>query len=1057
MSTTIRNRRRARANRSCPRLEALEARLAPATLVNATTVTYQDVDGDNVTVHISKPVFSAATINQVLTFDTGTATSGNATPQQLQLIDLSQLASPAAAGGATLSVTAARDPIHGGDGFANIGFINATGIDLGPVTIHGDLGKIDAGTSTPTTTPGLATLTVQSMGRFGTTTQAASPTPDLVSNITGKLSALTVKSDIVGAFINVNGGTLGQIGPVTIGGSLEAVSGVANSGSIQSGGNMGPVTIAGDIVGGDSQFAGSVLSAGGLAQLTVGGSIEGGAGSTSGVVDALNNMGPVRVGVNLMGGAGQASGSIHTFTGKIGSISIGGSVIGGSGPGVDLSGNGTLFWGAGSIASQLDIGLVTVGGSLEGGSGAGSGAIVTVAGKIEGLIPGTTILAGPSIGGSVVGSSGNFSALIYSAGDLGPVVVKGDVRGGTGQSCGEIVSNGGQIAGITVGGSLVGGSGTANDEGAILSFTNLGPVTIGGDVLGGSGQFSGWIAAGGFTNSTTGNLASVKVGGSVIGGTAADSGEVVSLTNMGPARISGDIRGGSQPFTGFLAAGGFASSTMGALTSATVGGSLIGGDGNNSGIIAAHFALGPVVVSGRVQGGSGANSGEIDSQTSTVSSVTVGGSLLGGSNTNTGEILGTTALGPVKIGANVIGGSGQHSGEIDCSNGTVATVTVAGSLVGGDGNDSGEAFSSANMGLVSIGGDVRGGNGTNSGAIHSNNGNLAGVTVKGSLVGAAGNFSGDIDTPSSIGPVSVGGDVLGGTGKTTGTIAGEKNMGAVSIGGSLVGGSTGPGGSGVIATAGNLGPVSIGGNLVGGSISGSATVNVDGSGYILGVQISSITIGGSIIAGSNTNTGTGSTLTHDGSIRAGVIGSITVNGSLIGNRTNPVIIAAAGTGGTGSDVAIGSLKVGGRVELANILAGYGPDTNGLTDGSGPITDAGDGQASIGTVKVGGDWIQSNLVAGATAGADNLFGTADDTEIGTETTEDLIARIASILIGGQVLGTPPSVNSTDHYGFVAEDIGSFAVGGTAFSLKAGPSNDGPLAVGATGDVALFEVP
>jgi hypothetical protein len=158
-----------------------------------------------------------------------------------------------------------------------------------------------------------------------------------------------------------------------------------------------------------------------------------------------------------------------------------------------------------------------------------------------------------------------------------------------------------------------------------------------------------------------------------------------------------------------------------------------------------------------------------------------------------------------------------------------------------------------------------------------------------------------------------------------------------------------------------------------------------------------------------------------------------------------------------SDLAIGSLTVLGRVELANILAGYDASTNGLTDGSGAITGAVNGVASIGAVKIGGDWIQSNLVAGSSPGSDNLFGTADDTEIGAEGGEDLVARIASILIAGQVLGTPGTQSTSDHYGFVAEDIGSFAAGGTVFALKPGPSNgQPPLAVSATGDVSLFEV-
>ncbi|MBO0701067.1 MAG: hypothetical protein J2P46_21910, partial [Zavarzinella sp.] len=53
------------------RLEPLEPRHAPATLVSPTTVTYQDADGDNVTVVLSRPVLTPGNVNTVFHFDTG--------------------------------------------------------------------------------------------------------------------------------------------------------------------------------------------------------------------------------------------------------------------------------------------------------------------------------------------------------------------------------------------------------------------------------------------------------------------------------------------------------------------------------------------------------------------------------------------------------------------------------------------------------------------------------------------------------------------------------------------------------------------------------------------------------------------------------------------------------------------------------------------------------------------------------------------------------------------------------------------------------------------------
>jgi hypothetical protein len=160
------------------------------------------------------------------------------------------------------------------------------------------------------------------------------------------------------------------------------------------------------------------------------------------------------------------------------------------------------------------------------------------------------------------------------------------------------------------------------------------------------------------------------------------------------------------------------------------------------------------------------------------------------------------------------------------------------------------------------------------------------------------------------------------------------------------------------------------------------------------------------------------------------------------------VISARGRAGlpatAAADLAIAGLTVGGRAERALVLAGYDP-------AGAPVN----GQASIGGVRVGGDWVASSLVAGAmTADLSTAFGTATDTEIGgADTPEDRLARVASIAIGGQAAGT---AGGADHFGFVAEQVGSLSVGGTAIPLHSGASNDGPLAVGPTGDLTLFEV-
>jgi hypothetical protein len=234
----------------------------------------------------------------------------------------------------------------------------------------------------------------------------------------------------------------------------------------------------------------------------------------------------------------------------------------------------------------------------------------------------------------------------------------------------------------------------------------------------------------------------------------------------------------------------------------------------------------------------------------------------------------------------------------------------------------------------------------------------------------------------------------------------------------------------------------IGRDLHGGSISGTADLNDSGLVRALG-RIANITIGGSLIAGTDNTTGL---FQDNGAIRAGDdIGSVTIRGGIIGNATNPAIISARGQVlPTSSDVAIGSLRVLGRVEFAHIVAGvnaFGQPRNA--------------DAQIGSVVVVGEWIASNLVAGAVAGADGTFGTADDAKMSGGSVKDeagINSKIASVTIGGQVLGT---VGGTDHFGIVAEQIGAVKIGGTPLALTAGIGND-DIPLGITGDFRIKEI-
>lgn len=421
----------------------------------------------------------------------------------------------------------------------------------------------------------------------------------------------------------------------------------------------------------------------------------------------------------------------------------------------------------------------------------------------------------------------------------------------------------------------------------------------------------------------------------------------------------------------------------------------------------------------------------------------VGGSLVGGAGADMGEIYAEGNVGAVVVRGDVIGGSGKYSGVIDAGR-ALGPVAVGGSLLGGAGDSSGTIFSGyqvagADLGRVTIGGDVRGGGGDSSGAITST-GKLAGVAVGGSVLGGAGVSSGDIYSLFDLGAVTVGRDLVGGGGEGSGRIRSSGKLTSVTVGGSVLGGAGDS--SGLILIQGDLGAVRIGRDLIGGSVAGTASL--DASGYIRGKRIASVFIGGSVIAGTDDSTGNqaGGDLTNSGTIRAvNDIGPVVVKGSLIGNvapnGTTRVVISAAGQAAptATADVAIQSLTVGGRVEWAWVLGGVGLDSV-----------ATNGNAQVGPVRVGGDWVASSLASGVTSN-NGLFGDADDAVWAGGT----LSRIAGVWIGGVVIG---SGTGGDHFGFVARQVGSFQAGGFTAPLKAGV--DVIELSPNTGDVTIREV-
>ena len=642
--------------------------------------------------------------------------------------------------------------------------------------------------------------------------------------------------------------------------------------------------------------------------------------------------------------------------------------------------------------------------------------VVRVSGDLGQIDAGDAITATPGLKGLNVVSLGRFGtstqlpngAIVPTlqsdiVGALGKLAVSSDVFGAHIDVTGGLD---GKIGSVIVGGSVIGDATTSS--GAIVSTGDIASVKIGGD-LQGVGVDSGRVQ-------TAGNLGKIQIRGSVIGD-AQGSGGILVAGGIGTVKIGRDLHGGSGDETGRISSGG-------KLGSLTVGGSIIGGTGD--------YALAQVFSSGAV------------------ATLTVGGSILGGAGSRSAAIEIDGKLGSLTVGDNITGSAGISSALINAPVG-IDSLAVGGSLVGGSGDSSANVRTEL-IGTLLIGADLVGKSGLSSAQVNATTINTA--TIRGSIIGGDGGFSGTLGD-QRIDKVTVLGNVEGGRGATSGGIRALTKIGSVTIKGSLIGGmNTGPNdtlNAGVIA-GGTINAITIGGDIRGASLTGGGDVNFAGG--ILATAIGRLTVGGSILAG--TDSGAGS-LDGSGFVRVvNDIGTIVVKGSLVGNQTggaHEVLITARGqvTPGPTDDIAIKSIAIGGRVELTRILAGYGQTGTG-DDGDGGLN----ADAKIGKVLVGHDWIASTIAAGVDDNGDG-FGNANDAKLAGASIPDnagIVSTIASIVINGQALGT---VGGTDHFGFVAQQIGSLKIGAVSVPLLAGPGNDlAGIPIGATGDLRAREV-
>ncbi len=732
-------------------VEPLEQRIAPASLIDPRTLSYTDGDGDTVIVKFSFNVFPTDTVaalalaNNVFKFSVG-AVGDQSGAQVLRLIDFTKFPIVANKGSTVngVGMTFTSTLAGGGDGFADVGAIKALGVSLGKIVIDGDLGQIDAGGSGLKI--GISSLTVKSIGARGTGTQipvptptAENPAPDLVSNIAGEVTKLTVLDDIKDARIRIVDGrntqnqitSLAKLGTLTIGGSLigrtaaEAAS--DETGVIDCDRDINNVKIGTDatdgILGGGGVNSGRIRAGGMIKTLTISGDITGGAGVRSGTVQAGGGFGTVLIGDDITGAAGADSGSILSL-GNFTSFTLKDDLIAGTG---------------------LDSAVVRSLGSIS---------KVVIHGNLDGTIA----------------SSGANSAGVFANG-LPSVVIKGGILGGAGAGTGFIHS-GRTIGALNLSGALSGGGG--DGSGMIIAQGSATSIFIAGKILGSAGIQSGAVRVG-LDSLQTGTLSAITVVGGVEGGTGFASGSIAGGGDIKSIKLGTStlpfvdiLKGGDGNLSGTISANG-------KLAVATVFGSIAGGIGQQSGgiFIAERVDaslgelpgnIGTLKVTGSLAGGSGPQSGRIeaDGQITSISLGSIAGGIgIGSGGIRTGlGIFGAGHISTMKVVTSIAAAAvnpGADSATI-IAGGNIAALTVGTNLNGA------AIRAGDSIGTLTVSGSVNSSTITARGAaVQSLSADIAikAIAVKGSVTGsqilAGYSTSGsDVNPDAQIGTVTVG-------------------------------------------------------------------------------------------------------------------------------------------------------------------------------------------------------------------------------------------------------------------------------------------------------------
>lgn len=506
-------------------IELLESRIAPATFVSPYAVTYTDVDGDLVKIKSSKPLFPD---HSGLTF----TPSGEG--EELTMWSLGRSAADAA-----LKVKVIETGTSG-DGSVNVGFIDASGVDLQSVEIEGALNRIEVGDKNRAVR-GLGTLHVTSLG---------------FTEVYGERSYFQWGAGIIKIDGDVRGNIYshGDLDRLVIGGDL--------TGSV-AGSRSEKIKIVGDVIGGRDIDSGTVSTS--AEHLMIGGSIIGGSGRNSGVV--YGAFGSVVVGGDIIGCSTSSTGGIRIYESQ--SFRLGGSLVGGDG-----SDSGFI--------QARNVGSLSIAGDIIGGFGVASGVIghdfpadYSPVGKVQ-------------IEGDIQGGSGYRSGGI-SVNVLTAIGVNGSVLGGNGEFSGHIfvetTAKAGDGVKVRIDGNLVGGDGGGSGIINSLASLSIVNVAVGGDIrnVGSTSETSDYSQGAGSIAGS--RLGAVEIGGSIIGAEIADgetpvhSYAVFAKAKLNVLDVAGSIDGnatnllvisaGAQPLSGYAAPPGLGTLSVGGNVSYT--------------------------------------------------------------------------------------------------------------------------------------------------------------------------------------------------------------------------------------------------------------------------------------------------------------------------------------------------------------------------------------------------------------------------------------------------------------------------------------------------------